>query len=169
MRLDELRLIKQIRRSGDRAAADELVRRYYDGIHGFVKLWANFEWIGVGASIAALAALSGVAAAYFKRIDYVRLLLLGRQRFPNLELKTVEGEAFELFDPAYDTVISHDYFFVSKMYAMSAIEPNSLRISKKKHRYKSRVIYERADRGTHSSERKVGLGNDCRNLYVPVN
>jgi RNA polymerase sigma factor (sigma-70 family) len=37
MRLDELRLIKKIRRSGDRAAADELVRYYYDEIHGFVR------------------------------------------------------------------------------------------------------------------------------------
>ncbi|SDS23301.1 RNA polymerase sigma-70 factor, ECF subfamily [Paenibacillaceae bacterium GAS479] len=35
--MDELRLIKKIRRSGDRAAADELVRRYYDEIHGFVR------------------------------------------------------------------------------------------------------------------------------------
>jgi RNA polymerase sigma-70 factor (ECF subfamily) len=35
--LDELRLIKRIRRDGDRAAADELIRLYYDAIHGFVK------------------------------------------------------------------------------------------------------------------------------------
>jgi RNA polymerase sigma-70 factor (ECF subfamily) len=35
--LDELRLIKQIQRSGDRASADELIRRYYDAIYGFVK------------------------------------------------------------------------------------------------------------------------------------
>lgn len=37
MRLDELRLIKKVRRNGDLAAADELVRYYYDEIHGFVK------------------------------------------------------------------------------------------------------------------------------------
>jgi RNA polymerase sigma-70 factor (ECF subfamily) len=37
VRLDELRLIKLIRRSGDRTAADELVRYYYDEIHGFVR------------------------------------------------------------------------------------------------------------------------------------
>jgi RNA polymerase sigma-70 factor (ECF subfamily) len=35
--VDELRLIKAIQRSGDRAAADELVRRYYDAIYGFVR------------------------------------------------------------------------------------------------------------------------------------
>lgn len=35
--MDELRLIKKIRRNGDRAAADELVRHYYDEIHGFVR------------------------------------------------------------------------------------------------------------------------------------
>jgi RNA polymerase sigma-70 factor (ECF subfamily) len=37
VRLDELRLIKRIQRRGDRAAADELIQRYYDAIHGFVK------------------------------------------------------------------------------------------------------------------------------------
>lgn len=36
-RQDDLRLIKRIQRSGDRAAADELIRRYYDAIRGFVK------------------------------------------------------------------------------------------------------------------------------------
>jgi RNA polymerase sigma-70 factor (ECF subfamily) len=35
--LNELRLIKKIQRSGDRAAADELVRHYYDQIYVFVK------------------------------------------------------------------------------------------------------------------------------------
>lgn len=35
--MDELRLIRKIRRSGDQAAADELVRYYYDEIHGFVR------------------------------------------------------------------------------------------------------------------------------------
>ncbi|MFD0960614.1 RNA polymerase sigma factor [Paenibacillus chungangensis] len=35
--MDELRLIKKVRRNGDLAAADELVRYYYDEIHGFVK------------------------------------------------------------------------------------------------------------------------------------
>lgn len=35
--MDELRLIKKIRRNGDRAAADELVRYYYDEIYGFVR------------------------------------------------------------------------------------------------------------------------------------
>jgi RNA polymerase sigma-70 factor (ECF subfamily) len=35
--LDELRLIRSIRRNGDRVAADELVRKYYDEIHGFVR------------------------------------------------------------------------------------------------------------------------------------
>ena len=35
--MDELRLIKRIRRNGDRAAADELIRHYYDAIHGFVR------------------------------------------------------------------------------------------------------------------------------------
>jgi RNA polymerase sigma-70 factor (ECF subfamily) len=35
--LDELRLIGKIRRNGDRTAADELVRKYYDEIHGFVR------------------------------------------------------------------------------------------------------------------------------------
>ena len=35
--MDELRLIRLIRRTGDRAAADELVRWYYDAIYGFVK------------------------------------------------------------------------------------------------------------------------------------
>ena len=34
-------------------------------------LWANFECIGVGASIAALTAMSGLAVAYFKRRDLV--------------------------------------------------------------------------------------------------
>jgi RNA polymerase sigma-70 factor (ECF subfamily) len=36
-RLDDLRLIKQIRRNGDRAAADELIQRYYDEIYRFVR------------------------------------------------------------------------------------------------------------------------------------
>ena len=35
--MDEIRLIKLIQRNGDRAAADELIRRYYDAILGFVK------------------------------------------------------------------------------------------------------------------------------------
>lgn len=35
--MDELRLIKKIQRNGDRAAADELVRDYYDEIYGFVR------------------------------------------------------------------------------------------------------------------------------------
>lgn len=35
--MDELRLIKEIQRKGDHAAADELVRYYYDEIHGFVR------------------------------------------------------------------------------------------------------------------------------------
>jgi hypothetical protein len=35
--LDELRLIKLIQRDGDRTAADELIRQYYDAIYGFVK------------------------------------------------------------------------------------------------------------------------------------
>ena len=35
--MDELRLIKKIQRNGDRAAADELVRHYYDEIYGFVR------------------------------------------------------------------------------------------------------------------------------------
>ena len=35
--MDDLRLVKQIQRSGGRAAADELIRRYYDEILGFVK------------------------------------------------------------------------------------------------------------------------------------
>ena len=34
--LNELRLIKRIQRNGDRTAADELIRKYYDAIHGFV-------------------------------------------------------------------------------------------------------------------------------------
>jgi RNA polymerase sigma-70 factor (ECF subfamily) len=34
---DDLRLIKRIQRNGDRAAADELIRQYYDAIHGFVR------------------------------------------------------------------------------------------------------------------------------------
>lgn len=35
--MDELRLIKKIQRNGDRAAADELVRYYYDEIYAFVR------------------------------------------------------------------------------------------------------------------------------------
>ena len=35
--MDELRLIKKIQRNGDRAAADKLVRCYYDEIYGFVR------------------------------------------------------------------------------------------------------------------------------------
>jgi RNA polymerase sigma-70 factor (ECF subfamily) len=35
--LDDLRLVRLIQRNGDRAAADELVRRYYDAIYGFVR------------------------------------------------------------------------------------------------------------------------------------
>jgi len=35
--LDELRLIKLIQRKGDRAAADELIGRYYDEIYCFIK------------------------------------------------------------------------------------------------------------------------------------
>ncbi|GBF75670.1 RNA polymerase sigma-70 factor [Paenibacillus sp. 598K] len=35
--MDELRLIKRIRRKSDLTAADELVRHYYDEIHGFVR------------------------------------------------------------------------------------------------------------------------------------
>jgi RNA polymerase sigma-70 factor (ECF subfamily) len=35
--LDELRLIRLIQRNGDRAAADELIKQYYDAIYGFVK------------------------------------------------------------------------------------------------------------------------------------
>ncbi|WP_158301706.1 RNA polymerase sigma factor [Paenibacillus mesophilus] len=35
--MGELRLIKKIRRSGDRAATDELVRHYYDEIYCFVR------------------------------------------------------------------------------------------------------------------------------------
>ena len=35
--MDELRLIKRIQRNGNRAAADELIRHYYDAIHGFVR------------------------------------------------------------------------------------------------------------------------------------
>ena len=35
--MDEGRLVKLIQRSGDRAAADELIRRYYDAVSGFVK------------------------------------------------------------------------------------------------------------------------------------
>ncbi|NLL35772.1 MAG: RNA polymerase sigma factor [Clostridiales bacterium] len=35
--MDELRLIKKIQRNGDRAAADKLVRYYYDEIYGFVR------------------------------------------------------------------------------------------------------------------------------------
>jgi len=37
VRLNELRLIRKIQRSGDRAAADQLVRHYYDEIYGFVR------------------------------------------------------------------------------------------------------------------------------------
>jgi RNA polymerase sigma-70 factor (ECF subfamily) len=36
MRLDELRLIKRIQRHGDRAAADALIRIYYNEIYGFL-------------------------------------------------------------------------------------------------------------------------------------
>ena len=35
--MEELHLIKKIQRNGDRAAADELVRYYYDEIYGFVR------------------------------------------------------------------------------------------------------------------------------------
>ena len=35
--VDDLRLIKQIQRNGERAAADELIRRYYDEIYRFVR------------------------------------------------------------------------------------------------------------------------------------
>ena len=35
--MDELRMIKLIRKNGDRAAADELIGRYYDEIYRFVK------------------------------------------------------------------------------------------------------------------------------------
>ena len=35
--MDELRLIKLIQRKGDRAAADELIGRYYDEIYCFIK------------------------------------------------------------------------------------------------------------------------------------
>ncbi|MFX3635568.1 MAG: RNA polymerase sigma factor [Candidatus Pristimantibacillus sp.] len=35
--MDELRLIKKIQRNGDRTAADDLVRCYYDEIYGFVR------------------------------------------------------------------------------------------------------------------------------------
>lgn len=35
--MNELRLIKRIRKSGDRAAADRLVRLYYDEIHRFIR------------------------------------------------------------------------------------------------------------------------------------
>jgi RNA polymerase sigma-70 factor (ECF subfamily) len=35
--LDEASLIRSIRRNGDRAAADELVRNYYDEIYGFMR------------------------------------------------------------------------------------------------------------------------------------
>lgn len=37
VRLEERRLIQKIRRNGDRAAADALVRHYYDEIYGFVR------------------------------------------------------------------------------------------------------------------------------------
>jgi RNA polymerase sigma-70 factor (ECF subfamily) len=36
-RLNELRLIKRIKRHVDRVAADELIRSYYDEIHGFLR------------------------------------------------------------------------------------------------------------------------------------
>ena len=39
--MDELRLIKRIQRSGDCAAADELIRQYYDAIYGFVRKQIN--------------------------------------------------------------------------------------------------------------------------------
>ena len=35
--MDEIRLIKLIRRKGDSDAADELIRRYYDAVYRFVK------------------------------------------------------------------------------------------------------------------------------------
>jgi RNA polymerase sigma-70 factor (ECF subfamily) len=35
--IDEQKLIRKVRRSGDRATADALVRRYYDEIYGFVR------------------------------------------------------------------------------------------------------------------------------------
>ena len=35
--VDELRLIKKIQRTGDRHAADELIRQYYDAVYFFVK------------------------------------------------------------------------------------------------------------------------------------
>lgn len=35
--MDELRLIKRIQQKGDRTAADELVRYYYDEIYGFAR------------------------------------------------------------------------------------------------------------------------------------
>ena len=41
--MDDLSLIKRIRRSGDRAAADELIRRYYDEIHSFVRRQAPLD------------------------------------------------------------------------------------------------------------------------------
>jgi len=37
VRIDEYHLIKRIQRNGDRAAADELIRCYYDAIYRFVK------------------------------------------------------------------------------------------------------------------------------------
>jgi RNA polymerase sigma-70 factor (ECF subfamily) len=37
VRLDEIRLIKRIQRNGDRNAANELIRQYYDAIYGFVR------------------------------------------------------------------------------------------------------------------------------------
>lgn len=41
--MDDLSLIKRIRRSGDRAASDELIRRYYDEIHSFVRRQAPID------------------------------------------------------------------------------------------------------------------------------
>lgn len=35
--MDELRLIKQIQRNGNRSAADELINKYYDNVYYFVK------------------------------------------------------------------------------------------------------------------------------------
>jgi RNA polymerase sigma-70 factor (ECF subfamily) len=37
MRLNEIRLIKRIKRHGDRTAADELIRSYYNEIFGFLR------------------------------------------------------------------------------------------------------------------------------------
>ncbi len=41
VRLDELRLIKRIQRTGDRMAADQLIRLYYDPIYSFIKKQVN--------------------------------------------------------------------------------------------------------------------------------